>query len=96
MTKFQKSNFSFGMPKNLKNREGGFVKLLLSIVIALIILSYFGFDLRTLIENPQTQENLNYFWNLLKTFWFDYIWKGILFVWNYIVELFSKIFSRGE
>lgn len=65
--------------------DKGFVKLLVSIIIALIILSYFGFDLRTLIESEQTQANLNYFKDLLKTIWNLYIWKGISFLWNDIV-----------
>lgn len=65
--------------------RGGFVKLIISIVIALIVLSYFGFDLRKVIEAPQTQENLAYFWDLLKTIWFDYIWKGIIYFWDKII-----------
>jgi hypothetical protein len=65
--------------------SGGFIKLLIAIIIALVVLSYFGFDLRSLIESPQTQANLKYFWGLLENIWFSYIWKGIGFIWNDII-----------
>jgi len=70
--------------KRYKPQDKGFIKLLVSIIIALIILSYFGFDLRSLIESPQTQANLNYFLDLLKNIWDNYIWKGIMYFWNNI------------
>jgi hypothetical protein len=65
--------------------NGGFIKLIIAIVIALIVLSYFGFDLRKVIEAPQTQENLRYFWSLLQNIWFTYIWKGISYIWEEII-----------
>lgn len=63
----------------------GFVKLLVAIIIGLIILSYFGFDLRALMESPQTQANLKYFWSILEKIWNNYIWKGILYIWDSII-----------
>ncbi|MEK7120785.1 MAG: hypothetical protein AAB840_01705 [Patescibacteria group bacterium] len=68
----------------MNNNKGGFIKLLISLIIALIILSYFGFDLKKIIEAPLTQQNLNYFYDILKNIW-GYIYQGIVYVWNEII-----------
>ncbi len=51
------------------NRQQGIVKLVLTVIIAVLILSYFRFDLRRLVENELTQENLAYVWSLIKQLW---------------------------
>jgi len=75
-------------------QKRGFIKLLISIVIALIILSYFGFDLRSVIESPQTQANLDYFWSILLNIWNNYIWKALVYLWeNIILGIVWKILA---
>jgi len=51
-------------------RKQGFIKLLILIVIGLVVLGYFGYDVRDIIRKPQVQENLHYAWGLAKTGWF--------------------------
>ena len=46
---------------NSYKKEGGFIKFLIILIIALLIASYyFHFSLRDLVESPQTQENVSY------------------------------------
>lgn len=49
----------------------GIVAVLIILIVAVIILGYFGFDIRRIIESPQVQENLLYLWNLIKI---PFIW----------------------
>jgi len=94
-----KKNISFKKSKK-KLRERGFIKLIIIIVIALIILGYFGFDIKGAVESPTAQSNLKYFGNLLSTIWNDYLKAAVLFVWNGVVVKFIwplvlSIFTRA-
>ena len=51
------------------NKQIGLIRTLLIIVVGILLLSYFRVDIRNLIENKLTQENLNYLWGLAKTVW---------------------------
>ena len=45
------------------------VKLIFYIVVALLVLSYFGISLQHLTESPTTQSNFAYFWSLIQEGW---------------------------
>jgi hypothetical protein len=66
------------------NQKRGLVKIIILILIAIIVLSYFGFDLRGIIEAPQTQENLSYVWGLAVFVWTNYLMQPVLYFWNNI------------
>jgi len=67
---------------NQSNKQKGFFKIIILVIIAIIILSYFGFDLRAIIESPETQGNLGYVWGLVVTVWNNYLSGPILYLWN--------------
>ncbi len=67
---------------NHTNKQRGFIKWILIIIIAVIILSYFGFDLRTIVESPETQGNLGYVWSIVAGVWTNYLAEPILYLWN--------------
>ncbi len=62
----------------------GLIKMILVIVIALLILSYFGFNLRELIDSPTTQENFHTAANFAIDIWNNYLKKPVMYVWNEI------------
>lgn len=64
-----------------KNSQKGIVTVIILVVVALIILGYFGFDLRRIVESPQVQENLTYAWNMIKL---PFLW-----VWNFLIGLWQ-------
>ncbi len=67
-----------------KNDNRGLIKWIILIVIAVIVLSYFGFDLRAIIESDRTQNNLGYLWGLGVTVWNEYLSRPVLYFWNNI------------
>ncbi len=71
------------MQKPTQSREGGLIKMILLIVIALIVLGFFGYNLREIIDSPTVKGNLSYVWNaaLLVLNW----------VWGVLVSAFEKI-----
>ncbi|MFA6273209.1 MAG: hypothetical protein WC673_01830 [Candidatus Paceibacterota bacterium] len=64
-----------------KNR-GGFVKMILAIVISLVILSLFGVDIEERIKSPLIQKNLGYAWSVTKA--------GLGWVWEKASGLIGK------
>ena len=62
--------------------QAGLIKTVLLIVIALIVLGYYGFNLKDAIDSPSVKENLITFWN----------W--ILAGWSYLVELIKGLLGK--
>ncbi len=59
------------MSKTQNNQ--GLTRFVFLVVVAVLILSYLGFDLKTFIESDQTQGNLKYVWNLFLGLWNGFI-----------------------
>jgi hypothetical protein len=49
--------------------QKGFIRLVVMLVIMILVLSYFGFDLKTFIAKPIVQDNLSYAWELVQQGW---------------------------
>ncbi|MSR71340.1 MAG: hypothetical protein EXS50_01525 [Candidatus Taylorbacteria bacterium] len=69
------------------NKKQGLVKMIIVIVIALLILSYYGFDLEQLVKNPTTQKNFNYLEKTVLYIWQNVLKTPIMYVWNIFVDL---------
>jgi hypothetical protein len=52
--------------------------------VAIIALSFFGYDLRSIIEAPLTQNNLHYVTDGIKYVWTEYLAGPVLYFWNNI------------
>jgi len=76
---------------NFKNNNRGLVKWLFLILIAVIILSYFGFNLREIVESDSIQNNLSYLWGMGMTVWNEYLFQPVLYFWQDIfIDLLWK------
>ena len=62
----------------------GIVKLIILIVVSLLVLSYFGISLRTLVNSPTTQDNISYTSNGAVTVWDTYLKRPATYLWNQI------------
>ncbi len=78
------------------NSQSGLIKLIIVIIIAIIILSYFGFDLRAIVEAPETQGNLGYVWGLVVHVWDSYLVGPATYLWNDIfIDLLWETFIEN-
>lgn len=66
------------------NKKGGFIKLILLIVIALVVLGFFGYNLKDIIDSPTVKENLVYVWGLAVKFWNAFLATPANWVWDKI------------
>jgi len=67
---------------NYPNEKGGLVKFIIIIIVAIIVLSYFGFNLRSVVESPTTQGNLSYVWGGVVYVWSGYLERPASYLWN--------------
>ncbi|MES3031237.1 MAG: hypothetical protein V4697_02385 [Patescibacteria group bacterium] len=81
------------------NKEQGFIKLIIMIVVALIVLGYFGFDIKKAIESPVARTNIEYakdatvyVWNKYLKGPATYLWKEIFLnlIWEPAIENLTK------
>lgn len=70
---------------NMHKDSRGFIKYIIIIVIAIIILSYFGFNLRGIVESDTSKGNFSYVWNGVVHIWKTYLAGPVLYVWNNVV-----------
>lgn len=70
------------------SQRKGFIKIIILIVAALLILSYFGISLRSVINAPVTQDNISYTTGATVGFWNIYLKQPVTYLWN---EIFLKL-----
>jgi hypothetical protein len=58
---------------NLKNKKAGLIKMIIIIIIAIAIVSWYGFDLKTFFTSPQAMKNYSYVWNIITDVWTNYL-----------------------
>ena len=70
------------------NKDKGFVKLIIIIVIALIVLGYFGFDIKKAIESPVARTNIEYAKDATVYVWNKYLKGPVTYLWK---EIFLEL-----
>lgn len=68
----------------------GLIKMVLLIVIALVVLGYFGYNLRDIIDSPTVKENLSYVWGLAVKLWNNFLAAPAEWLWDKIQALLAK------
>lgn len=75
--------------------HGGFIKMIILIIIAIIVLSYFGFDLQSIIESPTAQKNLNYAKEFVVHIWDAYLKAPATYLWDIWVKYIWSAFIKA-
>lgn len=65
--------------------DRGLVGIVVIIVVAILALSYFNIDLKTVIEKPETKNNVEYATQTSVSVWNKYLAQPATYVWNTIV-----------
>lgn len=77
-------------------KNKGLIKMVVVIVIALIVLGYFGFNIKDIIESNAVQTNLQYVWGFIKTFWNNYLAAPVIFMWDkFVVGVLWRLIQEG-
>jgi hypothetical protein len=80
----------------LKNEQGGLIRTIILVVIFLLVVSYFGLNLRDVINDPTTQNNFSFVWEKVVYAWTTYLKEPIMWVWNEIIVKYVVMLGITE
>ena len=69
----------------MKTTNRGIVSTIVIIVIALLVLSYYGFNIRNTVESPTTQSNFSYVWGGVEYTWDTYLKVPATYLYNFFI-----------
>lgn len=81
--------------REVRTTRQGFVRLIILIVIALILLGYFGVNLKDVLASPVVKENLSYAWELAKDLWTNWLRGPVVWVWDHVLRFLWELFLNG-
>ncbi|MFA6602076.1 MAG: hypothetical protein WCT02_04435 [Candidatus Paceibacterota bacterium] len=67
-----------------KTTNRGLIKTIVLIVVLLLILAYFGFNLRAIVSSQTFQDNWNFLKDLTVNVWSNYLSGPVGYFWNQI------------
>ena len=73
-----------------KRRQGGLIKMIILIIIAIAVLSWYGVDIKDFFTSPQMQKNLGYISSFIGDVWNNYLAIPANKLWGIISSLFNK------
>ena len=68
----------------------GFFQIIIIVVIALIILGYFGMNIQEILARPVVHDNLVYFWDLLQSLWTNILATPARWIWDHLLALLIR------
>jgi hypothetical protein len=72
--------------------------MIILIIIAIAVLSYFGIDIKNFFTSEQAQKNFGYIWNFLKDLWSQYLSGPANQLWgiwlSYVWEPFLRAVTK--
>ncbi len=72
------------------SRKGGLIKLVLLIVITLVVLGFFGYNLREIVDSPTVKDNLAYVWGFIVKLWNMFLATPFHWIWDKIQAVFAN------
>ena len=80
-------------------KDKAFVGIIVLVIIAILLLSYLGFDLKKIFTSDVVKNNFSYVWNFLKDLWNGYLVKPWNFIWDSafkpLLSIMWKAFLAG-
>ncbi len=78
-----------------QSRSSGLIGIIVIIILAIITLSYFNIDLKTVVEKPETQKNLTYAAEQSASLWNTHLKEPVTSVWKAITGVVWKTFVES-
>lgn len=72
--------------KKQPNPQSGLIGWIILIIVAIAVLSYFGFNFQTFFSSPTVHQNFVYVWNSVLYVWNNFLAVPATFVWNFIYK----------
>ena len=70
-------------------KEKGIIKYIVIFLVIILVLSYFGFDLKSFMHSDPVKNNLGYIWDGIMDFWGKYLQP----IYDWIAKIFGPYIS---
>jgi len=82
--------------KKFQNIQGGFglIKLIIVAIVVILILSWYGVDIKNFINSPQVQNNFGFIWNFIDGIWTNYLAGPAIKLWGIILQYIWEPFTQ--
>ena len=71
------------------------IKWIIIFIILILVLSYFGVNIQSVVNSPAGQNNISYVWNGVVYVWDAYLSAPFNYIWNTIGSTLWKAFVQG-
>ncbi len=79
----------------MTNQGFGLIGFIIILIIAIIVLGYFGISIRSIFGGGTTRDNLDYAWQMIKDAWNTYLAVPAYYVWNIFYNLLWRSFVEN-
>ena len=79
----------------MTNQGIGLIGFIILLIIAIIVLGYFGISLRTIFGGGTTRDNLVFAWQTVKSTWNQYLSVPAQYLWNIFYNLLWRSFVEN-
>lgn len=76
-------------------RTRAFIGILVLVVVAILLISYLGFDLKKIFTSEAVVKNFSYVWSFLKMVWDNFLVVPWNFFWNDLMKPLFEIMWKG-
>ncbi len=76
------NSFNSITKRNVSLVRGGLIRTVLIIIVVLLILSYFGLNIRDIVNSPTGRDNFSYTQELMIKVWDKYLEKPVTYLWQ--------------
>lgn len=73
----------------------GLIKLIILLIIAIIVLGYFGISLKAIFGQETVRGNLDFVWQTASYVWENYLKSPVIWVWNVFYNLLWRSFVEN-
>lgn len=81
--------------KGIPTNRGGIIRTVLFIVVVLLVISYFGLNLRSIVNSPAGQSNFSYVGEVLSNLWNNYLKVPVTYFWNiFVTYIWTPLISN--
>ncbi len=75
--------------------QEGLIKLLVLIILAVIVLGFFGISLKAVFQKETVKENLTFVWDAIRYVWDKYLAEQAPYLWNIFYNLLWRSFVEN-
>jgi hypothetical protein len=80
----------------IKTNRGGIIRSLIIFALVLVLLAYFGFNLRGIVASQTFQDNWSFIKEISINIWANYLSIAFHFIWdNLLMPIFNKFNTAG-